>query len=118
MPVSAVALLAAAAVSVSPGVGGPETGFTIETNAVYPVKQARDQYRFALRGWDRDGCGTPATNVVGLTPRRGTRGRIGVTLAGPWCRGFWRGKVEFRDYRPGCRCFVRKRLGTFVVEVR
>ena len=116
MPASVAALLAA--VAVSPGAGGPDTAFEVTTRAVYPVVQSRDQYRFALRGWARDGCGKPATNVVGLTPPRRTRGRIGVALAGPWCPGVWRGKVEFRDWRPRCRCYVRTRLGTFTVEVR
>ena len=117
MPASVVALLAA--VVVTPSAGTPETGFHISTRAIYEVKQARDQYRFALAGWNRRGCARPATNVVGLTPpRRRTPRRVGLTLAGPWCPGTWRGKVEFRDYRPRCGCFVRRRLGTFTVQVR
>lgn len=118
MPGSFAALLAA--VAVSPGVGDTSTAFQISVRADYPVRQVRDQYRFALRGWNRDGCDRPATNVVGLTPppRRRTPRRLGVMLAGPWCPGVWRGKVEFRDFRPRCRCYVRRRLGAFTVEVR
>ena len=118
MTSSVAALLAA--VAVSPAVGEESTAFKITARADYQVRQARDQYRFALRGWNRDGCESPATNVVGLTPppRRPTPRRLSLMLAGPWCPGVWRGKVEFRDYRPRCRCYVRRRVGTFTVEVR
>ena len=118
MPASVAILLAT--VSVSPVVGQTDSVFKVTTTADYQVRQLRDQYRFALRGWNRDGCDAPATNVVGLTPppRRRTPRRLSLMLAGPWCPGFWRGKVEFRDWRPRCRCYVRRRLGTFTVEVR
>lgn len=117
MPASVVALLAA--VAVSPTVGETDSVFKVTTTGDYQVRQYRDQYRFALGGWNRDGCDEPATNVVGLTPppRRRTPRRLSLMLAGPWCPGVWRGKVEFRDYRPRCRCYVRSRLGTFTVEV-
>ena len=124
MPASAVG-----AVEVDPLVGTPDTAFHIEVPASFPIRQLRDRYVFTLHGPGGRDCETTVTNRVGITPpRRATRVFVdmpGVRVVtrrsivpGPWCVGVFRGKVEFRDWRPRARRFVVRRLGTFSVEVR
>jgi hypothetical protein len=107
-------------VTVSPSVGTPDTAFHVTARVIYPIVQSRDMYRFKIGGPGGEGCTGREANIVGITPpRRAKWLSIDMPgLRGQWCPGFFRGKGEFRDYRPGCRCFVRRPVGTFTVRVR
>jgi hypothetical protein len=125
----ASAAVAATPVEVDPTVGMPETVFHVEVRAEFPIRQTRDRYWFILRGPGGRRCETTVANRVGITPPRRAR-RVfvdmpGVRVAngrevvpGPWCPGVFRGRVEFRDWRPRARRYVIRRMGTFSVEVR
>ena len=109
--------------------GGPETAFHVEVRAAFPIRQIRDRYWFSLRGPGGRACETTVTSRIGITPPRRAR-HVSVDMAGvrvanrrelvpgPWCPGVFRGRVEFRDWRPRTRNYALRRIGTFTVEVR
>ena len=120
--------IAASAVTVSPTIGDPDTAFHVEVPATFPIRQVRDRYWFILHGPGGRKCETTVTDRVGVTPPRRARtvavNLPGVRIAngrqvvpGPWCTGSFKGHVEFRDWRPGVRKYVIRRIGTFSVQV-
>jgi hypothetical protein len=129
---AAVALPAHAAdsaVSVDPAVGTPDTAFHIQVPATFPIRQIRDRYWFVLHGPGGRQCESTVTDRVGITPPR--RAKVvavdlpGVRVVnsrqivpGPWCKGTFRGHVEFRDWRPRLGRYVIRRIGTFSVQVQ
>jgi hypothetical protein len=130
---SAAATLSARAadsdITVDPLAGNPDTAFHVEVPATFPIRQIRDRYWFILHGPGGRHCESTVTDRVGITPTR--RARVvavdlpGVRVVnsrqivpGPWCEGTYKGRVEFRDWRPRSRRFVVRRIGTFSVQVQ
>jgi hypothetical protein len=129
---AAVALPAAAAnsdITVDPVVGTPDTAFHVEVPATFPIRQVRDRYWFILHGPGGRRCDSTVTDRVGMTPTR--RAKVvavdlpGVRVVnsrrivpGPWCEGTFRGRVEFRDWRPRLDRYVVRRIGGFTVRVQ
>jgi hypothetical protein len=118
-----------AAISVDPQVGDPDTVFHVEVPATFPIRQTRDRYWFILHGPGGRRCETTVTDRVGITPPRRAK-TVAVDLPGvrivnsrrvvpgPWCPGRFKGRVEFRDWRPRTRKYVIRRIGEFVVQVK
>ena len=119
---------AESAITVEPMVGDPDTAFHIEVPATFPIRQTRDRYWFILHGPGGRRCETTVTDRVGITPPRRAK-KVAVDLPGvrivnsrqivpgPWCPGSFKGRVEFRDWRPRIRKYVIRRVGTFSVQV-
>ena len=129
---AAIALPARAAdsdITVDPLVGDPDTAFHVEVPASFPIRQLRDRYWFILHGPGGRHCESRVTDRVGITPTRRTK-VVAVDLPGvrvvnsrqivpgPWCKGTFKGRVEFRDWRPRTHRFVIRRIGTFSVQVQ
>jgi hypothetical protein len=114
---------AGARVSVTPRSGRSHARFRVRVHQVEAAPDADprgDLYGVVLRGPGGPSCKGKLRVAHSSKPRRGARATLTVGLRAPrsggWCRGTYRGVVEFRD-RHGKRTAVR-RVGTFTFRVR
>jgi hypothetical protein len=118
----------------APPVGGRHQMFIVRFRAIEEVASESELFSIVVAGPRGRGCGRIVTNSLGIRYRAGATVRYRVDPFGPdgraakrWCRGLYRGSVEFVRLPAGCPvaggekpppCAEVVRVGRFSFRVR
>jgi RTX calcium-binding nonapeptide repeat (4 copies) len=94
---------------VAPRAGGRHRTFMVRFRAVEEVASQGEFFSIAIGGPTGHGCGKIVTNSLGIRYRAGATVRYMIDPFGPdgssaerWCRGLYRGAVDFVRVPEGC----------------
>ena len=118
----------------APRVGPRQQMFMVRFRAIEEVASEAEFFSIAVAGPTGRGCGRLVTNSLGIRYRAGATVRYRVDPFGPdgrsakrWCRGLYRGTVDFARLPLGCpaaaaetppACAEVARVGRFSFRVR